>query len=591
MGNKRFTWALGLLSGLVWMPVAVKAEVNPPLLSSSLKAAPALTAAPLPSAQARPKLSGPVLAQVDPSGDRRTEPPAPLSPEETDDPLPEEAPPETSTPPSADIPFPVTEIEVVGSSIFDGATLDEIVGPYENRQTTLAELQQLADAITQRYLNEGYITSRAVVSAQTIVDGVVEIQVIEGALEAIQVEGTAILQDYIRARVSLGSTRPLNQARLEDQLRLLRTDPLFETLEASLRAGSGAGQSILIVRVREANRFSGAITSDNYSPISVGDVRFGGQFAYRSVAIPGDRFSTSMSWSDTRGSEVYDLAYQVPINPMNGTLQFRFTPNFFRITDANQPAFGLGIRGTTEIYDFTYRQPLIRTPREEFALSAGFRHRNGSTLIAGLITDENRTSVLSFGQDYIRRDTVGAWALRSQFRWGTNLLNATQSSDASADGQFLSWIGQVQRVQILDADHLLILQADLQLANDSLLGSEQFFLGGGLSVRGYAQNQRFGDNGVRFSIEDQITLQRDEGGQPYLQIAPFLDGGYVWDNNASFQSTGNNFLLGSGIGIIANPFPQFNARLDFALPLIDVSELSTDPAQGLRFYFSLGYQF
>ena len=533
-----------------------------------------------------------MLAQVDPSGDRfpDREPVTPLTPADTTDPLPET--PQIPTPtPTSDLPFQVTDIQVVGSSILDEAAQDEIVAPYENRQTTLAELQQLADAITQRYLNGGYITSRAVVSAQTIVDGVVEIQVIEGSLEAIEVEGTAMLQDYIRARVSLGSTRPLNQGQLEDQLRLLRSDPLFETVEASLRAGSGVGQSILIVRVQEANRFSGAITSDNYSPIAVGDVRFGGQFAYRSVAVPGDRFSTSMSWSDTRGSEVYDLTYQVPINPMNGTLQFRFTPNFFRITDSRQPAFTLGIRGTTEIYDLTYRQPIIRTPREELALSAGFRHRNGSTLIAGLITDETRTSVLSFGQDYIRRDPVGAWALRSQFRWGTNLLNATQAAPPLADGQFFSWIGQVQRVQILDPDHLLILQTDLQWANDSLLGSEQFFLGGGLSVRGYAQNQRFGDNGVRFSIEDQITLQRDEGGLPSLQIAPFLEGGYVWDENTSFQSTSNNFLLGSGIGIIANPFPQFNARFDFALPLIDVKELTTDPSQGLRFYFSLGYQF
>ncbi|NJN22811.1 MAG: BamA/TamA family outer membrane protein [Leptolyngbya sp. RL_3_1] len=587
MKRKQLRWTFGLISALTLVPGIVRAEVIP-ALETAVQANPLTVASP-----ASP---GPVLAQVDPSGDRfpGSEPPTPVSPEESADPLPDTSPPDeppSTTPPTAGAPFQVTDIQVVGSSIFDAATIDAIVAPYENRQTTLAELQQLADAITQRYLNEGYITSRAVVGPQTIVDGVVEIQVIEGSLQAIEVEGTAILPDYIRARVALGSTRPLNQGQLEDQLRLLRSDPLFETVEASLRAGDGAGQSILIVRVREANRFSGSITSDNYSPISVGDVRFGGQFAYRSVAVPGDRFSTSMSWSDTRGSEVYDLAYQVPINPMNGTLQFRFTPNFFRITDSRQPAFALGIRGTTEIYDFTYRQPLIRTPREELSLSAGFRHRSGSTLIAGLITDETRTSVLSFGQDYIRRDPVGAWALRSQFRWGTTLLNATQAAAPLADGQFFSWIGQVQRVQILDPDHLLIFQTDVQLANESLLGSEQFFLGGGLSVRGYAQNQRFGDNGIRFSIEDQITLQRDEGGQPLLRIAPFLEGGYVWDENTNFQSTSNNFLLGSGIGIIANPFPQFNARFDFALPLIDVGELTTDPPQGLRFYFSLGYQF
>jgi len=531
------------------------------------------------------------LSQVDPSQDRLPgdpESPAPLPEDDLETPAPPA--PETPLPDSADIPFTVTEIQVVGSTFLDEATLDEIVAPYENREITLRQLQEAADIITQRYLSEGYITSRAVISPQTIVDGVVQIEVIEGELEEIAVEGTDRLQDYVRSRIALAGTRPLNQARLEDQLRLLRVDPMFDSVEASLRAGSGVGKSRLIVRVTEAAPIGGSLFSDNYSPPSVGDVRFGARLEFRNPLGLGDTLFSSATWSDTAGSKVYELGYRVPVNPMNGTITLRIAPNEFEITDPNQPAFDLETEGSTDIYEVSFRQPLVRTPRNEFALSLGYRYRDGSTLIAGIITDATRTHVLSFGQDYIHRDINGAWALQSQFRLGQEDSDETLLSAGGEEG-FLSWTGQVQRVQRFGPDHLVIAQTSLQLSPDTLPGSEQFFVGGGLSVRGYDQNQRFGDNGLQFSVEDQITLVRDEAGLPFFQIAPFVDAAYVWFNDDATQVTDDNFLLGTGVGILLNPTDQFSARVDLAYPLIDIEELTTDDPQGLRLYFNLGYRF
>ena len=530
------------------------------------------------------------LAQVDPSQDRFPETP------DLPEPLPEEAPqvppsPPTDPPlPDTDTPFTVTDIQVTGSTLFEEATLDEIVAPYENREVTLRELQEAADAITQRYLNEGYITSRAIIGTQTIVDGVVQIQVLEGELEEIVVEGTETLQNYVRNRVALGGTRPLNQARLEDQLRLLRVDPMFENVEASLRAGSGVGKSRLIVRVTEASTIGGSVFTDNYSPPAVGDVRFGTRLEFRNLAGLGDTFFGAATLTNTYGSRVYEVGYRVPINPMNGTILLRYAPNDFRITSRDQPTFDLDTEGSTDIYEISLRQPLIRTPRNEFALSLGYRFREGSTLISDIITDDSRISVFSFGQDYVHRDINGAWALQSQFRLGTERSEDT-SLAAGDERDFFSWIGQVQRVQRLGRDHLMILQGSLQLSPDTLPGSEQFFIGGGLSVRGYDQNQRFGDNGIRFSIEDQITVTRDESGLPFFQITPFLEGGYIWNTDSETRVTDNNFMLGTGVGLLFNISDQFNARADFAYPLVDVQELSTDDPRGLRFHFNVGYRF
>ncbi|NEQ31092.1 MAG: ShlB/FhaC/HecB family hemolysin secretion/activation protein [Leptolyngbya sp. SIO4C5] len=561
---------------------ALQPTVTPTLVPEAAST-PLLTTAPVAE-------RSPQVAQLEPERDRfpQAPDPEPLPPE--DDSLSPPAPPVEAAPASPDeTRVEVTDIQVTGSTVFDQETLTAAIAPFENRSLTLAELQQAADAITALYLQEGYITSRAILPSQTVTDGTVQITVIEGRLADIQVEGTARLRRYVRDRIALAGLQPLNQAELEDQLRLLRADPLFDNIEASLRAGEGPGESILIVRVDEAEALAVTLSADNYSPISVGQERVSANIRYRNPAGLGDELFTSAYLSSETGSEIYELGYRVPLNAMNGTLQLRFAPSNFKIIDEDSIGFALNVRGSADVYEASFRQPLIRTPREELALSLGFRHRDGETLIADFIQQDSRVSVIQFGQDYLRRDLSGAWALRSQFSFGIDAFDATTADSPEPDSQFFSWLGQIQRVQRLGADHLLIIQGDLQLASDSLLGSEQFIVGGGQSVRGYSQNVRAGDGGFRFSVEDRITLQRDEGGNPRIQVAPFVDMGAVWNRFDETETTDDNFLLGTGVGFIVNLTSQWDTRLDFGVPLIELDDPG-DPTSRLRVYFNVNYR-
>jgi hemolysin activation/secretion protein len=558
---------------------------------------------PLPLLRAQtpsPTVDSPVV-QPNPNQDNRflqdTPLPQPVTPAEQTPVVP--VTPNTPAPPSSTPPseppvdstqrIRVQQIDVVGSTIFSENDLASIVDPYEGRDLTLEELRSVADRITQLYLDGGYITSRAVLVDQVVTDGVVQIQVIEGSLEQIEIQGNQrVNSSYIRSRVQLGGRTPLNQGRLEDQLRLLRLDPLFENVEASLRAGSGLGQSILTVRVTEANPFYANVSADNYSPPSVGSERVGVLVGYRNLTGLGDDLSASYYRSTTGGSNVFDFSYQVPINPMNGIIQLRVAPSRYRITDSVFEV--LDIRGNADLYELSFRQPLVRSPREEFALSVGFTYREGETLISDITTDSSTTSVFKFGQEYVRRDVRGAWALRSQFNLGTDLFDATTLPSPLPDGQFFSWLGQVQRVQILNQSHLLILQADVQLTPDPLLPSQQFVIGGGQSVRGFRQNVRSGDNGFRLSIEDRIALQRDESGAPTLQLAPFADAGLVWNADGNpVDLPDQTFLAGVGLGVLWEPLPRFNIRLDFTVPLIDLADRGEN-AQDDGIYFSVNYQ-
>ncbi|MBD2449258.1 ShlB/FhaC/HecB family hemolysin secretion/activation protein [Nostoc sp. FACHB-152] len=495
----------------------------------------------------------------------------------------------------------VKKIELTGSSFANSPTLRKLIESVEGKTVSLATLRNLADQITGWYFEQNYITSVAILDESAIQDGIVPIEVIEGTIEEIRIEPPTrrINPKYVRSRVALGVSKPFSQTKLEEQLRLLQLDPLFTKVEGSLRPGTKQGQSILIVRVTEAQPFELILNTDNYSPPSIGSERLGVDAVYRNPIGLGDQLSASYYFSTHEGgSNYYDFSYQVPLNPMNGTLQLRTAINNVKVV---QPPFDVfDIRGESELYEINYRQPLWRSLREEFALSLGLSVQNGQTFTFagptpfGIGPDANgnsQTRTIRFAQDYVKRDTRGVWGLRSQLNFGIDVFDATINPEPKPDGRFFSWLFQIQRQQRLTQDNLFIAQLDFQLTPDGLLPSEQFVIGGGQSVRGYRQNVRAGDNGLRFSVEDRIVLQRDsKTREDLLQIAPFFDLGLVWnvDNNPNIIQR-QKLIAGLGLGVLWKPIPNLNVRLDYGFPLVDLEDRGRN-AQDDGFYFNVGYR-
>ena len=97
-------------------------------------------------------------------------------------------------------------------------------------------------------------------------------------------------------------------------------------------------------------------------------------------------------------------------------MQFRTAINQTKVV---QPPFDiLDIGGQSLLYEISYRQPLIRTLKEELALSLGFTVQDGQTFtfagptpfgIGPDLDGNSRTRTFKFAQDYVRRDRQGAW--------------------------------------------------------------------------------------------------------------------------------------------------------------------------------------
>lgn len=543
-------------------------------------------------------------------------PPADITPElQPEQPLPEQLLPQLppvdellgnpagpNTPEGAagngDETFVVNSIQLVGSTVFTDEDFAELFAQYTGRPVTFNELLQLRSAVTQRYVDEGFLTSGAFIPPQTLEGGMVTVQVVEGVIEDIEIVGTERLNpDYIRSRLGLSAQPPINANTLLEGLQRLQIDPLIETVSADLQAGVKPGTSILRVEVTEADSFELSIGLDNGRSPNIGSLRRQITLAEGNLFGIGDR--ATANYANTDGSNSLDLSYSVPVSPHNTRLNFEGGISESRVIDDTFAV--LDISSDAHYYEVGITHPLIETPTQELSLGLALAHNQNQTrlgidnigpfpLSPGADSNgETRVSALRFSQDWTQRSQQQVLAARSQFNLGLGLLNATDSATNNAgdqpDSQFFSWRGQGQWVKLLGENSLFFLRSDVQLASDSLLSSEQFGLGGQQTVRGYRQDALLRDNGALLSAEARFPILRFAENS-IVQIAPFLEAGVAWNHKDT--PAGNNVLVGTGVGFLWQQNDNLSARLDWGIPLVDIDS-SGDSLQDSGIYFSFKY--
>ena len=536
-----------------------------------------------------------LLAQTEkPNRDRFLQPdiePLPPQNPEEEPILPQKKPviiPETETE-GQNIEIPVEKIEFTGGTIFTPQELEQLAKPLEGKKVKISQLKKLAQTITNKYLQQGYITSRAIVPQQEILNGVVEIKLIEGSIAEIQIEGNNRLREsYLRDRLELGTDSPIRVDNLEGQLQLLRSNQAIKNIEANIQPAPGEGESALAVKIDEASPWVYGAEINNYGTVATGAEKLGISLGSRNLTGNSDSLIFGFTQALNANSQSYSGSYSIPLNAKDGTLQLRTSINRNEII--GEDFEDLNLEGDSELYEVSFRQPLTRTLQKEFAVSLGFSYQESRDFFNGVALNRtNRTSVIKFGQDYTKRDVKGVWAFRSQFNLGFDGSDENEdvliAGNDFPDDVFISWLGQTQRLQRINPDNLLIIQADVQLTPNTLSPSEQFVIGGAQSVRGYRQNARLGENGFRLSVEDRITVLKNAEAQPLLQVAPFADLGVVGGD--STDDVDNNFLAGIGVGLISEPIPGLSLRLDYAPPLVNLDDTGGNIQEdGLYFRFS-----
>lgn len=539
--------------------------------------------------------------------------PSPLTPIDPVRPSPQPLPPQLEPlPPPEDLlnlpksaPYPeldaipgtivVKQFRVLGSTVFNSEQLAAATEPFIGSEISFARLLQARTAITELYIKSGYLTTGAYLPEQTIKDGIVTLQVVEGYLDQIQISGTKRLNpNYIRQRIARGTKTPLNQQSLLNALQLMRLDPLIKSLSAELSAGTKPGQNRLLVQVEEAPSLKLDLTLDNSASPTVGT--FSRSLGLEEANLLGQGDNLKIGYRNTQGSNQIDVSYTIPFNARNGTVGLNYGYSTSVVTE--RPFDFLDIRGNSRSYGITVRQPVLNTPSQNVALGLTFGRRNIQTSLLGVPfplsaaadnQGQTQLSVLRFFQDWSKRSRNTALALRSEANFGLGIFDDTINS-LPPDSRFFYWRGQAQWIRQLAQDRFIRARSSLQIADRPIPAVEQFSLGGESTIRGYRRDALLADNGFLGSIELLWPLYRTPKRHGILHIVPFFDVGTVWNNSDGQQSFPliANTLASTGIGVQWQWKNRFNVKFDWAVPLLPIeSPLGNRTLQENGFHLSI----
>lgn len=497
----------------------------------------------------------------------------------------------------------VEKFNFVGSTVFSQDELSQATVDFVGKPITFAQLLQVANQVTELYIQQGYITSGAYIPSQAIQSGIVTIQIVEGSLEEIEVKilKGRLNPDYVRRRLAIATSKPLNIQSLQEALQLLQLNPLIESLSAELSAGIKPGTNSLAVEVIGAKTFATTLAINNNRNPSIGSFERGIELSEANLLGLGDEMI--FTYTNTDGSNQFYGSYTLPVNPRNGTLRFRYQLSNNKIIES--PFDELDIQVDYREFELSFRQPVITraTPEssQELALTLGLERKESDSSILGIDfplspgandRGETRISKLNFVQEWLQRSRQDVLLTRSEFGLGINAFNST-INDEGPDSQFFLWRGQIFYLRLLGEARdspTLLLRSQLQLSRDSLLNIEKFSLGGYSTVRGYSQDTILSDNGFFASAEVRVPILQVPEVQGTLQIVPFIDFGTGW--NVERNNLDNKTLAGLGLGFLWQMGDNFNARLDWGIPLINVeyTNLGKKNLQQNGIYFQVEYK-
>ena len=489
---------------------------------------------------------------------------------------PMESPPEPALPkpPDRTPPFriAVKDIMFQGNTVFTAEQLREVTDPFIKKgEVTAEDIETLRLALTRYYVDRGYATSGAIVPDQDLADQILTIQIIEGRLMKIEVEENYWFREpYIRWRIERGAGPPVNVLALQEHLQLLQLDPRFTRINANLKPGLALGESHLDLRVTEANPFKARLGFNNYLSPTVGAEQGFLSLEQQNVTGFGDQLSVYAAGS-SGAHPVITVNYAIPIHPTDTTLSFQYRRFAFAVRE--EPFNILDIENRAEGYRIGLRQPLLRSLRQELAVSITGEHQTNRSFLlgapfeftAGATGGVFRLSVLRVGQEYLYRTDRQVFAFLSRFSVGFGDVLGSSSGSAvpgSADGRFFSWLGEAQLVRQLEFLRTqLITKATAQLTPDHVFPLEQLAVGGRYSVRGYREFALVRDNAVLASIEARIPIYpiNQNAERDVLFIAPFLDFGHSW--SSEIGTLHPRTLASVGAGLIWN-IPWKDSRFE-----------------------------
>lgn len=466
------------------------------------------------------------------------------------------AAPSAAKPAAPGVSFVLRRVTFSGNSVFSSESLEALVADNISKTVNFADLEALAQRITEHYRKAGYAFSQTILPQQDVSAGNVEISIIEGRLGKLRVDvapEAPISESRLKGILSrLQPGKPLSRRDIERTMLLLADVPGI-TAQSALEPGSEPGTVDISIEVAPRRRWELTVDADNHGSRATGEFRVGALARLNSPLRQGDNLDLRVLQGSGGGLVFGRLGYELPVG-YNGT---RASIGVTRLTyDLGKDFAAIDATGQADVYDIALLHPLIRSRAQNLFGKLGFEEKRLEDRIGVVGSVSNkRVHNLNLGLVFEQRDALLGGGYNSASGTLTlGDLDIRSPEDLAADqspfgrhtnGSFTRMNYQLSRLNGLTGRADIFVGLTGQFANKNLDSAEKIALGGPRAVRAYPVSEGIVDEGHVLNAEYRYSVL------PELTVSGFYDWGWGWSNRNPLPNEPDNkvSLRGYGLGL------------------------------------------
>jgi hemolysin activation/secretion protein len=402
----------------------------------------------------------------------------------------------------------VRSVEINGMTRYPKSAFAADLAKLTGDCVSIADINAVLRTITNRYVKDGYVTSRAVIGPQDLKSAVLEIVVIEGQLSDISSEGVGTKRTYRKGELAAAfpgtKGKQLNLRDLEqgvDQLaRLGSAEPDIDITPADL-----PGASNLIVRRKRADTpLRASYSANNEGSANTGRIQSTATLDIDSPLGIADfwsiYYSRDLENREGRGSEGYGAFVSIPYGYTTLTLsggRFSFD-SILQGVDQSFANTGVSTNGSA-----TLDHLLFRDAKTKLSVSAGISGLDTVNRIQGIKLRTSSYRLISGAINFRAQRRIGAGLATADFGFTRGLdifgANSVDTGPGSAQLVFRKVelnLGYQTRTKVfgVPVSYSGVLRGAAAL--DPVFPAERFSLGGSSTVRGFRDDGISGRSGV-----------------------------------------------------------------------------------------------
>ncbi|MES2384689.1 MAG: ShlB/FhaC/HecB family hemolysin secretion/activation protein [Pseudomonadota bacterium] len=486
-------------------------------------------------------------------------------------------------------------IRVEGSSVLPAAVLQSRTEAYTGREIGGNDILQLASELTAMYRNAGYILSLVLVPPQSLAEGTLTLQVVEGYINAVTVQAgegvsATVRESLARIGEQIKASRPLDALVLERYLLIANDFPGLELRSIlSPSRAQGAADLTLVASIKSVEGF---VSVDNYGSKYLGPGQILAGVTGNQLLGVNDQWRAIAVGTGDREMAYGQLAYSQVLNTEGLKLSVAVSRARTQPGDVLRP---FDVRGAADTTSISASYPLLRSRNESLVARVTYDHANIRTDILGARVIDDRIRALRLGLSWRVLDRLdGQNVLELDFSQG---LGGTDEGDllksrAGAKGVFSKLGFDYERVQFFSASTSLAFGIAGQWANTPLLSSEQYALGGRRYGRAYEPAELVGERALALRIEPRYAGVLDVPGLRSYQTFGFYDLGKVRRVGSLAAGTpASQSLASAGVGVRLFLQNKVSASVEAALPLTKTVASERSSSKDVRLSGSLMLRF